>query len=218
LGEHPDDLATLEFDGEEKDVQVVRDALIYKSSGARGAVIEPETTPLHLRAAMDGPVMRVFQPERLEGGAIFQSPERALEDDLDRMAEVVALLLAKTLPLLPSFNNEARAQLIERLRLILALCEAVCNNPMCGDTTEVALNAHIKMRLNTLNTDEERLRHSLQESSEFLEMVILHIPQTGQQVTEMLRRIIQFTSDQATTRLSLLCKDLHLIWHDDDSA
>lgn len=208
-----DKLATLQFDGAEKDVRAIRDALITRATGNRGAVIEEETTPRHLAVAMKGPIMNIFQPERLEGGGILHPIASTLDEDLNRIAETIALLFSETLPRLPSFEGDARAQLIERLRLILALCESICRDLGCVEDVGVNLASCVHERMAALNIDKEHLQQSLEESCEFLEIVLLDISQTGPQVSAMLRRLVQFTSDPAETHMQALCDDLHSIWN-----
>jgi hypothetical protein len=210
-----DKLAPLQFNGDEKDIRTVRDALINRASGDRGAVIEEDTTPRHLTVAMNGPVMRVFQPERLEGGGILRTAASALDEDLYRLAETIALLFSETLPRLPSFEGEARAYLIEGFRLILALCESICQDPGCAENVGVTLASRIHNHLAALNIDNEHLQQSLEDSCEFLGIVLLDAPQTGPQVATMLRRLVQFTSDPAETNMQALCDDLHSIWGSD---
>jgi hypothetical protein len=207
-----DDLATLQFQGEENDIKMVRDALINSARGERGAIIEEETTPAHLVVAMHGPVMRVFQPERLEGGKLFQPPDSALDEDIDRIAEIVVLLFTETLPPLPSFNEQARAQLIERLRFIRALCESICREYDHIEHIGDDLASRMRKRLDAANIDQNDLQQILRESTEFLDVVLLDIPQTGQQVAEMLRKLVQFMDDRAEADISALCKDLSSIW------
>jgi hypothetical protein len=215
VSEGPDDLAELQFDGGEEDVRMVRDALLNWAGGERGAIIEADTTPAHLVVAMGGSVMKVFEPKLLEGGAIFQSPASALDEDLDRLSEVAATLFSDTLPLLPSFNDPASADLIERLRLILALFVGVCHMPRLPNDAGAILASLINKRLAAVGIDKEHLQQILQESCEFLEIILLDIPQTTRQVAEVLRRLVQFTTEPAETDLHTLCEELHAIWRFD---
>lgn len=206
--------ATLHFSGAAPDCERVRTALLRWAQGQRAAPIERNTTPAHLAVAMDGPVMQVFEPEELLGIAALGSPAAARAQAGERLALVTTELLAETLPRLPSFDDQARARLIEHLRHILVLCDSLCATPgePCPPDAGEALAARVRDHLEAAGVDAQRLAQLLAEGCDFLALIRLDLPQTPGQVAAMLRRLVQAVSLPAQTDLGRLCSELRAIW------
>lgn len=190
-----DAFARLAFEGEGKDVAAVREALFNRATGVQGATLEEKTTPRHLAVAMDGPAMQPFAPALLTGDALFRPAGAASAEALSRLGEAIAALFADTLPRLPGFEAQARAELIERLRLILAQAKALVQQGEPPEQAGPMLAAAVKAALASAGTDAERVAATLEEVYRFLEITELQAPQQPSQVAAVLRLLEQTLGD-----------------------
>lgn len=74
MAEHPVDDSLIEYDGPECLVRQIRERIL-SSYGFRARLIEEYTAPRDLANAMHGRLLAPYQPELLEGQALFSADE-----------------------------------------------------------------------------------------------------------------------------------------------
>jgi hypothetical protein len=208
----PDRFAQVKFEGTENDIAVVRESLFRYATGVRGLAIEEKTTPRNLAVAMLSSVMQQYTPVRIEGDEIFEPAETAIAEGLHRLGEDVAALLITTLPGLPSYDPMALAELIERLRLILARGRAITQSSQLPKNAISCFASTVHGELEAAGVDAARLATILQEAYSFLKVVELQVPQRPEQVAAVLRRLAGVLESPKNSSLQALVEALEAEW------
>lgn len=207
----PDKFAEIEFLGDERDVSMVREALLNWAHGTRGSLLEEETTPRNLAVAMSSPAIRKYEPVQLQGSEMFEPIEISIINSLCQLAENISKLFISILPKLPSFDSVAIADFLEQIQLIIISGHILSkHNQLPSNTTSLLLTA-IREKLEISDVDEVRLEAILQEAYSFLKMAELQIPQKPEQVSMVLQRLVDFLKSPEGN-FTLLMEDLFLSW------
>ena len=210
----PDQSAKIEFEGDQKDVTLVREALFRWAAGDLGRPLEEESTPRDLAVAMHRPVMEKYEPQRVEGSNMFIPAQMAAADELDQFVKVVTRLLAVTLPKLPSYDASARAELLEEIQIILVRGRALIESGQSSsiDSEIFSFASLLNNQLKLIGIDCDQIRAILHETLNLLETTEFQAPQTPKQVAFVLQCLVDVVESPKTFDLKQLIEKMESQW------